>query len=445
MMTCRMLVGLAVFAALAGPAAAQDTDAIREDARALIGLAEQGRTAIATLEDALERLRGRIAELEAELAREPAGGGALSREAARDEIERLRAQAQALAREVALRGPTLADVLPRAQDAAAQTLADFERVEPDREVIAGLLGRPVSPSPGRACDLSTATASQLVICRTQELADLDRRLSSLVEQTKRSGTAVQGRLIDQEQRDFYTRLSSCAKDFSALVSEEGVADARNCISRRYAARIAGVERDLSPAATAESPSPTQLSAPSISADARFVTTRSNVRAGPTTSSNIVGRLEPCAEVRATGSNASDEWTRIAGFGGAWIASFLLSDRIPNECLRSVRGTVQDVIDPGTFVIDGREVRLYGIVPSGDDYSRRGMAEILDLYGNQVSCRHRANGRFICETMRRGDLNALDVALIAIFNGGACPGPDSLPEYHDARRNAVNRGETLRCP
>lgn len=434
----RTLGSMAVLAMLLMPALAKDDTTRRQEASELIGLAEQGRAAIAALENALTRLRQRISELESELSREPAAGGAPTRDAAIGAIEQLRAQANALADEIRQSGPALADVLSQARDAAAETLATFAKVEPNREAITRMLGSAASPRHSAACDLSTVTASQFVVCRTQALADQDRQLSSLVDLAKRTGSAVQQRTSDQEQRDFYARLPSCAYDFGAISSAEGIRSARDCIARRYAARLSFVERDLPEAAVKADVRET--------GNTKFVTTRSNVRSQPSTSGAVLGRLEACAEVRIVSSAANGEWAGIASFTGtAYIATFLLADSSPSECLRAVRGVVQQVVDPGTIVVADREVRLFGIVPSKDDRSRRGMAEILALYGNQVSCRHSQQGRFICETPRWNGLESLDVAFIAVFNGGACPGPNALPEYRNARQTAVERGATLQCP
>lgn len=582
--TAIFLLSLLLCLAAASDALAQERSELRMQARDLITLAERARSSLLELETALTTMEERIAELEDELDTPPVETDEPTRDAVHDEIAELRARIETLEAERDARGPTLADVQPRAEATREDLLARFSTTPPNTQLLAARLGDPVQPEPpGVSCTLETATAATLVICRTASLAALDRQLHDALHRARQGQSDLERRFSEQDQRLFRERLESCVDAGDALTEDDGINRARACIASRYRTRIAAI-------------SPDSVVTP-IAAQVFHVTTNANLRAAPDEDSTIVGRRAACAELQVTGRVAGtgdiERWKQVEPAPGeiAYIAAFLVSeqrpaacDRVEREtppaevpppdrgaavakateevsateeatameetthadppedatdadatadetdhrlvagsvayimtpanvrravlrtrpspnslvvdsradcaelqvldqpdsttpgwlrvattpeqpayiasslvtadrpaaCRRAVSGTVSTVVNPGVFVVDGMEVRLWGIDPSLDETSRHGMAEVLSFYGHQVSCTPRAE-RFVCMTPQSDALPSLDLAIVALYNGGACPQLDLLmtspvdaAAYRAARRDAERHGVALQC-
>jgi endonuclease YncB( thermonuclease family) len=98
--------------------------------------------------------------------------------------------------------------------------------------------------------------------------------------------------------------------------------------------------------------------------------------------------------------------------------------------RSVRGTVEQVIDTGTLKIQGETIALAGVRGLGSPY-RDQLAKFIVEQGSQINCEP-IGDRYTCFVSK------IDLALAALTNGAARLAPDATPQYrraeNEARRN-----------
>ena len=85
-----------------------------------------------------------------------------------------------------------------------------------------------------------------------------------------------------------------------------------------------------------------------------------------------------------------------------------------------------VIDTGTLRVDGRQVRLLGVVGVPGD-AAQAMADYIG--GREVQCRAAANDRHRCE------VDGWDLSEVVLYNGGGRASPDAPAAYTRAERKA----------
>jgi hypothetical protein len=94
----------------------------------------------------------------------------------------------------------------------------------------------------------------------------------------------------------------------------------------------------------------------------------------------------------------------------------------------IEGRVENVVDTGTLLVGGQQVPLFGIVGLGSPYDSALMKIIRDQ-GGVAKCSRRGD-RYLCK------VGEYDVALIALYNGGARAAADAPQEYLDGQARAA---------
>lgn len=97
---------------------------------------------------------------------------------------------------------------------------------------------------------------------------------------------------------------------------------------------------------------------------------------------------------------------------------------------ALTGTVDQVIDTGTLIVQGETIELAGIKGLGSPY-RDQLAKFIEEQGSQIRCEP-ISGRYVCF------VSNVDLGLAALTNGAARPAADATPQYRqaadEARRN-----------
>jgi endonuclease YncB( thermonuclease family) len=97
---------------------------------------------------------------------------------------------------------------------------------------------------------------------------------------------------------------------------------------------------------------------------------------------------------------------------------------------ALSGTVEQVIDTATLLVQGETVELAGIKGLGSPY-RDQLAKFIEEQGSQIRCEP-IDGRYVCFVKN------VDLGLAALTNGAARPDTDATPQYRqaadEARRN-----------
>ena len=97
---------------------------------------------------------------------------------------------------------------------------------------------------------------------------------------------------------------------------------------------------------------------------------------------------------------------------------------------ALSGTVEQVIDTATLLVQGETVELAGIKGLGSPYSDQ-LAKFIEEQGSQIRCEP-IDGRYVCFVKN------VDLGLAVLTNGAARPDTDATPQYRqaadEARRN-----------
>jgi endonuclease YncB( thermonuclease family) len=97
---------------------------------------------------------------------------------------------------------------------------------------------------------------------------------------------------------------------------------------------------------------------------------------------------------------------------------------------NVSGRVDRVVTTDTFVVNGQQIMLFGVVGEPTPYAEA-LAQWLVSNGNQMNCEPEG-GRYRCTTP-----GGVDVAGVVIFNGAGKASADAPQEYQDAEAQARN--------
>lgn len=96
-----------------------------------------------------------------------------------------------------------------------------------------------------------------------------------------------------------------------------------------------------------------------------------------------------------------------------------------DATETVEGQAR-VIDTGTLRVDGRQIRLLGVIGIAGTPAE----DMAGYIGNrEVQCRSVANGRYRCE------VDGWDLSEVVLFNGGGRAEPDAPAAYARAERKA----------
>ena len=101
---------------------------------------------------------------------------------------------------------------------------------------------------------------------------------------------------------------------------------------------------------------------------------------------------------------------------------------PEPDVAHISGVVQRVVTTSTYVIEGQQFELFGVIGEPSPYVEA-LSGWLNSNGNRLDCKPEG-GKFRCFTPGK-----VDVGGVVIFNGAGKAAPDAPQEYRNAEAQA----------